>query len=163
MAKSGKVIKIKERALIEWVILAFLLLLILYLALAPGYHWWPYQRDTNLGTAFYSGIESTDSTGGSSTTNNTTTGSGSNGGSGGGSTPSGSGSSALLTFSAGVNSGDTKEEVSGSAGGLNESCALLVQSSTAGKQEVCTYTEGDKVVTVTFLNDNVVSASRSGF
>jgi hypothetical protein len=160
--------QLKERAMIEWVILAVLLLLLLFFILAPYLNWWPHTKAENLGTAFYSGLNGEDAT---STTTGTGGGSGtgSGGGSGGGSGNGGSGggsgssSSALLNFSAGVNNGDTKEQVSGEGQGLNENCALLVQSSSAGKQEVCTYTEGDKVVTVTFLNDRVVSASRSGF
>lgn len=170
MPKATKA-QLKQRAKIEWVILALLLLLILFLALAPYYHWWPYSRNSNLGTAFYSGIDSDLGTaatddGSSSSGSGSSSGGGSGNGGGGSTTPpppSSGSSSALLNFSAGVNNGDTKEQISGESNGLNENCALLVQSSTAGKQEVCTYTEGDKVVTVTFLNDRVVSASRSGF
>jgi hypothetical protein len=162
-AKASKR-ELKERAMIEWVILAILLLLLLFFILAPFLNWWPHTKAENLGSAFYSGLNGEDAT---STSTGTGGGSGSgsgSGGSGGGNGGgSGSSSSALLTFSAGVNNGDTKEDVSGEGQGLNENCALLVQSSSAGKQEVCTYTEGDKVVTVTFLNDRVVSASRSGF
>jgi hypothetical protein len=48
---------------------------------------------------------------------------------------------------------------------LGAGCAVVIDAvaSTIGKQEVCTYTEDDKIVTVTYLNDRVISASKSGF
>jgi hypothetical protein len=48
---------------------------------------------------------------------------------------------------------------------LGQGCAVVANATagTIGEQEVCTYTEGDKIVTVTYLNDRVVSASKSGF
>jgi hypothetical protein len=175
---------LKNRTKLEWVLLA-ILLLIAYLFLASRYSWWPSNNgDEKLGTAFYvvkrvpvavsnTGATTT-STGGvslpagnggsgggsSSGGSQTAGGSGNGGGSGGGSSSS---SSRILTFAAGVNTGDSKQEVSGAAGGLNENCAVVANITSLGKQEVCTYTQGDKIVTVTYLNDNVISASRSGF
>ncbi len=181
MAKSSAKSKqvVKDRTRLEWALL-IALLLIAFLLLASRNDWWPWNTtNDNLGTAFYvikakdskntssSGHSASGSGGSSGSSNNGSAGSNGsgNGGSGGGNGGGGSSSttSRLLTFAAGVDTGDTKEQTSAEAGDLNENCALLVNSSTAGKQEVCTYTEGDKVVTVTFLNDHVVSASKSGF
>jgi hypothetical protein len=158
---------LQKRTKLEWVLLAALLL-IAYLFLASRYSWWPSNdRTDNLGTAFYivkrvpptlsNAGATTTSTGGVSVPGNS--GSGSQNG-GGGSTAS---TSRILVFSAGVDSGNSKQETSGAAGGLNENCAIVANASSLGKQEVCTYTEGDKIVTITYLNDQVISASRSGF
>lgn len=162
---------LRDRTRLEWILLAMLLLIALLL-LASHYKWWPMNGDDdNLGTAFYvvsknadkaTGVDTSDGAGGGGSTN-TGGGSGGGGNGGGSTTPPASGSSALLIFAAGVDSGNTKEQTSGQASGLNENCAVLVNSSTLGKQEVCTYTEGDKLITVTYLNDRVISASRSGF
>lgn len=180
MAKAKKISKSKQalqnRTKLEWILLA-LLLLIAYLFLASRYSWWPSNdRTDNLGTAFYivkrvpatlntAGAQTT-STGGVSVPSNSDAqndgNTGGSGGGGGGSTPAAS-SSPLLTFAAGIDSGDSKQDVSGAAGGLNEHCVVVANASSLGKQEVCTYTEGDKIITVTYLNDRVISASRSGF
>lgn len=166
-AKSKQVIKNRTR--LEWALL-IALLLIAWLFLASRYSWWPLTvPDDNLGTAFYvikkdakSGASSDTAGGGGSGGNSSGggSGSGSGGGNGGGSSSAGS---PLLNFAAGVDTGDSKQEISGEASGVDEDCALLFDASNAGKHEVCVYTEGDKIVTVTFLNDRVISASRSGF
>ncbi len=185
MAKAKNISKSKQalqnRTKLEWVLLA-ILLLIAYLFLASRYSWWPSNdRTDNLGTAFYvvkrlpaavsntAGAVTT-STGGVSVPANSGSSGGNTGGSQGGGSNNGGGSgggssstSRILTFAAGVNTGDSKQDVSGAAGDLNENCAVVANASSLGKQEVCTYTEGDKIVTVTYLNDQVISASRSGF
>lgn len=149
---------VKNRTRLEWALLAALVL-ILFLWSASRYQWWPWNsRGPELGTAFYVVKPNAKSASGTSGSGLGASGSSNNGGAG-----SSSSKSRILTFAAGVNDGNTKEQTSSEAGGLNESCAVLVNAPSAGKQEVCTYTEGDKVVTVTYLNDRVVSASRSGF
>lgn len=174
-AKSKKFLQ--RRTKLEQILLAIILLLILLLLLAASFQWWPFNSPYggyNLGTAFYTAAPSTEATTAGSSGSNGSSGntgsSGSNGSNGTSGTtpapapsPAPATSSAILTFASGVNTGNTKEETSGQGSGLDEHCGLLVNSSSAGKQEVCTYTEGDKVVTVTYLNDRVVSASRSGF
>lgn len=152
---------IKNRTRLEWVLLAALLL-ILFLWSASRYHWWPLNSQSpELGTAFYV-VKPKPGSPASGSDGNGSSGSASVSGGGGGS--SSSSKSRLLTFAAGVNQGDSKEQTSAEGGGLDENCAVLVNApSSAGKQEVCTYKEGDKLVTVTYLNDHVVSASRSGF
>lgn len=172
-AKSKKVLR--DRTRLEKVLLGALLLIALLL-LANYFQFWPYgSSNDDLGTAFYitrqykadtsaSGSVGASGSSGSSGAGASTSGGGSNSsGNGGSSGGSSSTKSPLLRFAAGVDNGDTKQETSGQAGGLNENCAIVVHASSAGKQEVCTYTEGDKVVTVTYLDDHVVSASRSGF
>lgn len=168
---------LQERTTLEKILLV-LLIVITYLLLASLFRWWPANsRSVDLGTAFYVAepgtvvstadqqpAASTDTSGGSGSTGGGSNTGGSNGGGGGGTTtPPAATTSPLLTFAAGVDTGNTKEQVSGQASGLNESCAVVVNASPLGKQEVCVYTEGDKIVTVTYLNDRVVSASRSGF
>ena len=170
---------IKNRTKLEWVLL-IALLLIAWLFLADRYQWWPWgSQQYGLGTAFYviqrdgddgsgGGSDDDGSGSGGGGSNGGSSNSGGNGGSGGGSGGgngggSSSGSSPLLTFAAGVDRGDTKEDINGEASGIDESCAVLVNSSSTGKNEVCVYREGDKLITVTYLNDRVISASRSGF
>lgn len=112
------------------------------------------SSDTNSGTSNNGGNGS--SSGGSST------GGGSNSG-GGTTTPSSDDS--IADLAADINVGDTKTSISGQANNLGEHCAVIVNAvaQTVGKQEVCTYSQGDKIVTVTYLNDRVVSASKTGF
>jgi|SRR5688572_2214954 len=170
--------KVREEKHVLWFLIAIILLL-LYLLLAQWRGWWPYSPP-KLGSAFYTNVsaqtsapDSTSSEDGGSDGSNGSDGSdgsdgsnGSNGSNGGNNGGGGSTSDALLDFAAKVNVGDTKEEISGQANGLGEGCAVLVGADVtpqAGHQEVCTYTEGDKIVTVTYLNDRVISASKSGF
>lgn len=170
---------IRDRTRLE-IVLIILLIIVIYLLLAALKDWWPSNtHNPHLGTAFYSSEQAIDdgnaravpntdktNTGGSNGGGSGNTGGGSNngGGSGGGGNGGGtSSSSPLLDFAANVDTGNSKQEISGQANGLNESCAVVAKATTAGKQEVCVYTEGDKVVTVTYLNDRVISASRSGF
>lgn len=140
--------------------------------MAQRFGWWPYSRPT-LGSAFYTNISAnTPSPNSASSVSGGSNGSdgtdGSDGSNGGGTTnPPASGSGSILDFAANVNVGESKANISSQANGLGEQCAVVVTANTntanAGKQEVCTYTEGDKIVTVTYLDDEVVSASKSGF
>lgn len=115
------------------------------------------------GTSNTGGNSGGGNTGGSGSSNN---GGGSNSGGGntGGSetTPADS----LVDLAANINVGDTKTHVGAQAKNLGENCAVILDAQTQnpiGKQEVCTYTQGDKIITVTYLNDRVVSASKTGF
>jgi hypothetical protein len=170
---------VREEKHVLWFLVA-LILLLLWLLFAQHNGWWPYSRP-KLGSAFYtnisantpapstdeSGNSGNDGSGDSSGSNGNDGSDGSDGtdGTDGGSTTTPPASDSLLDFAAGVNVGDTKTQVNGQANGLGQGCAVVasVQDETAGKQEVCTYTEGDKIVTVTYLNDRVISASKSGF
>jgi hypothetical protein len=179
--RANKLGKMREEKHILWVLVAIIVIL-LWLLLSQHFGWWPYSRP-KLGNAFYTNIgaydakpsgstantstESNVSTGSNTNTGTTTPSGGNTGGSGGGGggTTTPSGSSGLLNFAAGVNVGETKGQISGQANGLGESCAVVVNGDipNAGKQEVCTYSQGDKIITVTYLNDRVISASKSGF
>jgi hypothetical protein len=190
VTKAEQRAKVREEKHLLWFLLA-LILLLLWLLFAQHNGWWPYSRPT-LGSAFYTNIgsgkpipenkDSSNTSGsengsnnnggnsGSSGTNGTNGTNGSNGSNGsnggGGTTTPPTSSSSLLDFATKVNVGDSKTEVSGQANNLGENCAVIVNAQTQtslGKQEVCTYTEGDKIVTVTYFNDQVVSASKSGF
>ena len=191
-AKEKRIIR--DRTILEWVLLVVLLLLA-YFFLAQSYKWWPYDTvNDDLGSAFYttngalkdvnkgdlsntssqgsgtgsgsggSGSTSTGSTG--STGSNGSSGSnGSNGTNGGGTTtpttptPSSSNSSGLLSFATKVNTGMTKEELNAASNGLDQNCTLVANATSAGKQEVCVYTQGNRSATVTLFNDRVTSAS----
>jgi cytoskeletal protein RodZ len=171
--KQGKV-KEEKHAL---GILTAAVIVLLYLLLAQHFGWWPYSRP-NLGSAFYTNVSASTSptsgkSGNSSSSSTHSTGStGSNGASGSngsnGSSSSGSSSTTpIATFAAGVNVGDTQAQVSADASGLGQNCSVVASASTAnnslGQQQVCVYTQGNKVVTVTFLNGRTISASKSGF
>lgn len=121
------------------------------------------------------GTSTTGSTGSNSSTSNTqssgntsttgTTPGGTSGGSTGGTTGGSSNTPSIATFAAGIDLGDTKTQVNGQASGLGQGCSIVADATATnlGKQEVCTYTQGDKIVTVTYLNDRVIGASKSGF
>ncbi len=179
----------REERHVLWLLIAIILFL-LYLLFAQHNGWWPYARP-KLGTAFYtnvsaetpastsagntSGTNGTSSSSTSNTSSGTTSSTGSGSGStGGGSTGSGSGgggsttpssSDSIIDLAGTINVGDTKSDVSAQANNLGEHCAVVVSAVTklVGKQEVCTYSQNDKIVTVTYLNDRVISASKSGF
>ena len=171
LKKERKQTKIRGEKHLLWFLIA-LILLLLYLLFAQHYAWWPYSRP-QLGTAFYTNVSPTAPQPTSGLTTSGSAGTAGSQSSGSGNTTSGSGTSStpasgtpsIAGFSAGVNVGDTKEQTSGQANGLSQNCAVVVSASTssAGQQEVCTYSQGDKIVTVTYLNDHVISASKSGF
>jgi cytoskeletal protein RodZ len=175
---------VREEKHILWILLAIIFVL-LYLLLAQSYGWWPYVQP-KLGSAFYTNVaanapadasKTTTSTGKSSTSTSKNTSSGSNTGSsgsgsnsggtsGGGSTTPTTGSGSIADLAANVNVGDTKTKIGAKANNLGSGCAVVVNANTQtvlGKQEVCTYSQGDKIVTVTYLNNRVISASKSGF
>lgn len=176
----------REEKHILWLLIAVILLL-LYLLLAQNKGWWPYASP-KLGTAFYTNLhaqtpaksekgngeskasESGTNSGESNTVNNyTNTGPGNNTGTTPTPTPPtptpSTGTRPLVDLAAVIDVGNTKTSISSQANGLNEHCAVVVSAiaQTVGKQEVCTYSQGDKFVTVTYLNDRVISASKSGF
>ncbi|HSW66768.1 MAG TPA: hypothetical protein VLI54_06545 [Bacillota bacterium] len=180
VARAEKKGKVREEKHVLWFLIAIILLL-LWLLFAQHNGWWPYSRP-KLGTAFYTNISantpapaSADTSGSGTGSNGSGSGSGgssgtngSNGsnGSNGGTTTTPPASSSLLNLAANVNVGDSKADVGAQANNLGQNCAVIVNAATntsLGKQEVCTYTEGDKIVTVTYLNDRVISASKSGF
>jgi|GEM_PF-975666 len=169
-----------------------IIILLLYLLWAQANGWWPFMQP-KLGSAFYTNVSaagpdkpSVDTTAGTSAdtsngntssggTNGTNGSNGSNGASGsngsngsnGGTTtpPATSNTDGIADLAAVINVGSTKTEITSKANGLGTNCAVVVKAATAavGQQEVCTYSQGDKIVTVTYLNDRVVSASKSGF
>jgi len=55
-----------------------------------------------------------------------------------------------------------KPVVEAQSAGLTQTLffAVTANSTTLGKTEVCTYADGSKVVTVTYLNDRVINVSR---
>jgi cytoskeletal protein RodZ len=181
--------KNKRVMLIALIVLLLLFLLGWWMA---ANHWGPWSTDkdaTNQGTeANKNGGSSTDqnsgsgTSGGGSTSNGSGTGAagangsnGSNGSSGtngtNGSngttpttptTPPATNTDAIISLSGSVANGQTKDDVTAHAGGTNQTCTITANSTAAGKQEVCTYSQGSKVVTVTYLNDRVVNVNRSG-
>jgi hypothetical protein len=185
---------IRDRTILEWVLLVVLLLLA-YFFLAQSFKWWPYDTiSDDLGSAFYTtsgalkdvnkaDLGSSDGSNGSGSSNSgsgsTGTGSnssgmngsngssGSNGSNGGNTTPTpttptpSSDSSSLLSFATKVNTGMTKEELNAASNGLDQNCTLVANATSAGKQEVCVYTQGNRSATVTLFNDRVTSASLS--
>ena len=75
--------------------------------------------------------------------------------------------SPIASFAASVNVGNTEAQTSAQASGLSQNCSIVANANTSdnglGQQQVCIYTQGDKIVTVTYLNGQVISASKSGF
>lgn len=193
MTKSTSMTKktIRNRTRLEWLLLAALIIIV-FLWMASRYQWWPLNAPKdNLGTAFYTsrGVSVPDSlkqasqlgqtsngttsnasrsttTNGSTATHNSSTDSTSNTGdssSGGGGSSDSSSSTPLLSFAAGVNAGNSKQQIDATVNGLGENCAVTVNLPVGlGKQEVCTYTQNGGTVTVTYLNDRVLSASLAG-
>jgi hypothetical protein len=167
---------VREEKHILWILVAIIIVL-LYLLFAQHNSWWPFSQP-KLGSAFYTNVspaapkqpapsgDSNGTNGGSGGGSNTgsTTSPGSNGG-GSTTSPPATGSDALTGLAATVNVGDTKTQVNGHANNLGSGCAVVVNAngSNVGKQEVCTYSQGDKIITITYLNDRVISASKSGF
>jgi len=176
---------VREEKHILWILLAIIAVL-LYLLFAQHSGWWPFIQP-KLGNAFYtnvipngpttpttssdkssgssnSGTSTGNSGSGSSTGSNSGSSSSTGGNTGGGSTTP-SGSNPIGTLAASINVGESKTDVTSKANGLGTGCAVVVNATSpnVGKQEVCTYSQGDKIITVTYLNDRVISASKSGF
>jgi hypothetical protein len=163
-------------------LLTAIIIILLFLLFAQHFGWWPYSRP-KLGTAFYTNISATTTppkiptasgssgSGSSHSGTHSTPGTGSAGtsGSGGGSSSGSgsSGSSPIASFAAGVNVGNTEAQTSVQANGLSQNCSIVAKASASdsglGQQQVCVYTQGNKIVTVTYLNGRVISASKSGF
>jgi len=182
---------LREERHVLYLLIAIILLLF-YLLLAQYNNWWPYARP-KLGSAFYTNVSTietpvtsttdtstdngnsddannnngTDNTGsgstsgGSSNSGGSNTSGGSNGGGGTATTPA----NTIADLAATIDVGSTKTEIGAQAQNLGENCAVILDAKvqTLGKQEVCTYSQGDKIITVTYLNDRVISASKSGF
>lgn len=171
----------KRTILIALIILLLLFLLGWWMA---ANHWGPWSTpapkdttsqgagsNTSGGSATNQNTGSDTTSGGSTSggtgaagTNGTNGSNGSNGTNGTTTTPpAAENTDAIVSLSGSVNNGQTKDEVTAKAGGTNQTCTITANSTTVGKQEVCTYSQGSKVVTVTYLNDHVVNVSRSGF
>lgn len=91
---------------------------------------------------------------------------GTNGNDGGGDdTPPNTTDPGFLSFSAGLGAGENKTQLDvASAGVLNKTCTVLSTGLLGlGKQEVCVFKDGTKILTVTLLNDQIVSVARTGF
>lgn len=187
--KSNKATTKKEEERNKRIILIALIVLFLIFLLGwwmAANHWGPWATNdkdgTNQGTGSNtSGGGSTDQNIGSGTNNSASggTNTGTNGANGSSGTNGSNGSNgsngtntttppaentdAIISLSGNVNNGDTKDDVTAKAGGTNQTCTVTANSTTAGKQEVCTYSQGSKVVTVTYLNDRAVAVNRSGF
>ena len=139
---------------------AVLLFLLLWWA-AAHYHWGPYRIKATTPTTSAVGSGSSSASSGTSGAGGTNGTNGTNGTSGTIPAPAGAGTPIFNLYGS-IHNSETGTDVQASAGGLDPSCVTL--SSTPGSvQKVCTYQSGDKVVTVAYLNDNVVSVSKSGF
>lgn len=178
----------KKRTALVALLILLLLLLLLWWAAARN-NWWPFNGDDSKtpGTSSQeaSGSDSggTSDTGSSSGSGGTSTGSqgatgntgatgpqgpagnpgsnGNGGNNGGGTNPPAQ--SSIVDFSADIGNGNTKAQVNAKSNGLPQTCTVTTNTVAAGKTEVCIFTEGSRVVTVTFLNDRVVDVTRSGF
>lgn len=168
MAKKSvkQIIKVKQERMILWFLLFLLILLLLLWWAAAHYNW---DLGNQKPVSSTSGLlEPVDTTTGAAATSGGTGTSGATGAAGA-SGAAGSSSTTtttnpdISTFFASVNNGDTHAQVSGQASGLNQACTATVTSTTAGDQTICVYSQGDKVVTVTYLNDREVNVSKSGF
>jgi hypothetical protein len=115
------------------------------------------DSSSSAGTSSASGSNGTNGSNGASGND------GSNGSNGGGSTTTDD--NALVDLAANIDMGDTFADISAKSSGLSPNCAALadISATIAGTQKVCVYTQGDKLVTVTYLNDKVISASKTGF
>lgn len=162
--------KMMKTERLAWLVAVVVLLLLLLAFMAAYYKWWPAKHVTTTPTTGSTSATSTQPTAGGGGTGSTTT-TGSNGSSGSNGATGASGA----TGAAGANgstttsdifmlygqiiSGQTIDQVAALAGSLKPSCTTI--SSTNAK--ICVYTQGDKVVTVTYLDNQVVSVSKSGF
>ena len=181
MAKETKKlskVQLHERWL--WTAAIVVLALLLIGFMAAYYRWGPFKPGA---TAPTTGTVSQESAAPSGSPSSGTSGSNASGASGssgaaGSAGSSGAGGAGGAAGSAAVSpavgsdifnlygsliSGQTKDQVAAQAGGIKPNCTVANTQTTAGKQEVCTYTEGSRIVTVTYLNDRVVSIAKTGF
>ena len=162
MAKKSIKAKQRDRMLAGLIIL--LLLLLGFWWLAMHNHWGAYRIKTTTPTTSAVSKPASGSSAASATGATGATGaSGSNGSSSSSTIPNVN--TPIFNLYGSVHNGETKADVQASSGGLSPNCVVTATSTSnpGGKQEVCTYTQGDKVVTVTYLNDNVAAVSKSGF
>jgi cytoskeletal protein RodZ len=137
-------------------LLVILFLLLLWWLFAHN-NWWPFNGDDS--KKYDSSNSGTNGTNGTNGSNGSNGSDGSDGSDGGTTTPT---PSPILGLSAGVENGDTKANVEANSTGVSQTCTVTANTVAAGKTEICTYSEGDKVVTVTYFNDRVVNVNRSG-
>lgn len=90
---------------------------------------------------------------------NTGTGGTVSGSTGSGGTVSSNVTSPLINVAAKINTGMTKDALLATAQGFTEHCTIVVNTSLLGKQEVCILSQANQIITVTLLNDRVLSAS----
>ncbi len=146
-----------------------LLLLLLFWWLAMHNHWGPYKIKATTPTTSsvdkQAASADTASSAASAGSSGATGASGSNGSNGSSTTAPAGANTPIFNLYGSTHSGETKSEVNASSGGLSPNCVVAAKSTSTpgGKQEVCTYTQGDKVVTITYLDDNVAAVTKSGF
>jgi len=138
-----------------WPVIALIIVLFLLWGLGNHYNWWKAAASTSTTHTTTGATGATGSTGATGATGTA--------GTNGSSSTSTAPTSPIATLSTNVNNGDTKEAVNAEATGLAQSCTVTVNSTLGGKQEVCAYSAGNKIVTVTYMNNRAVSVMRSGF
>lgn len=128
------------------------------------------QLDATNNTTPRAGNSNTSTTpsGGTSSSGNSSSGTGgggggSGGGNNGGTTTPSNPDAGFLTFSANMAAGQTKNQLTAMVGNLSQSCTLSLDTGLLGKQEICVYRQGTKIITVTLLNDRIISIARTGF
>lgn len=155
-------VQVHERWL--WIALIALLLILLIGFMAAYYKWGPFKPGTTTPTTStgLTGSGSGSSGASSSGANGANGSNGSTGAAGAGSVSPAAGSDVFNLYGS-VTAGEAKTQVGAQSNGIKANCLTATTSTSAGKQEVCTYTQGDRVVTVSYLNDRVVSVSKTGF
>lgn len=110
------------------------------------------------------GGSTTTTTNNSSTTTNNGGGSNNGGGGGGGGGGDDSSNAPILSLAAGINTGDSLADINArvAVNGLSQNCVVAAELPLVGTQKVCIYTKNGLTITVTYLNDRVLSAALSG-
>ncbi|SRR5258708_26274079 len=146
-------------------LIAALLLLLLFWWLAMHNHWGAYRIKTTTPTTNAVSKPASASSASSTGASGTNGAAGANGSSGSSTTTVAGANTPIFNLYGSVHQGETKSDVSASSGGLSPNCVVTATSTSnpGGKQEVCTYTQGDRVVTITYLDNNVAAVSKSGF
>ncbi len=167
MATTKKTTIKRSHERLGWLVAVILLLLLLLGFMAAYYKWWPFAPGTTTPTTTSgtSGAGTTAGTSGAGTSSGgSSSSSGSSGSNGANGTNGSNGSSAmvgsdLFNLYGQIASGQTKDQVLAQAGSIKPDCTAV----NAAQVQVCTYTQGDKVVTVTYQNGQVASVAKSGF
>ena len=158
MAARKTTIKRSHERMAWVVVVVLLLLLALWLWMAAVNKWWPFALPTTTPTIPAATTQSSGNTGTSATTGST----GSTGASGTNGTNGSNGSMVgtdIFNLYGSIISGETLAQVAAQAGSIKPDCTAV----NAAQVQVCTYTQGNKVVTVTYQNGQVVAVSKSGF